>query len=220
MVSTPFKNQNLVVVISGPSGCGKSTVATALCEADDTLRLSISATTRTARPHEVEGVDYHFLTSAQFEEQIEQNAFLEWAKYGENFYGTPKSEIATAREEAKDTILEIEVNGALQVQKQDLTPARSILIFLIPASFAILEKRLRGRKTESESELIKRLEIARTELSQITHYDYCVINPENAVEQAVCQIQAIISAERCRITPEQTATFVESFLGIPNRRDL
>ncbi len=219
MVSTPFKNHNLVVVISGPSGCGKSTVATALCEADDTLRLSISATTRTARPREVDGVDYHFLTSAQFEEQIEQNAFLEWAKYGENFYGTPKSEVTAAREEGKDTILEIEVNGALQVRRQDLAPARSILIFLIPASFALLERRLRGRKTESEVELIKRLEIAKTEISQITHYDYCVINPENAVEQAVCQIQAIISAERCRITPEHTATFVESF-SIPNRRDL
>ncbi len=219
MVSTPFKNPNLVVVISGPSGCGKSTVATALCEADDTLRLSISATTRKTRPREVDGVDYHFLTSAQFEEQIERNAFLEWAKYGENYYGTPKSEIETARQEGRDAILEIEVNGALQVRKQDLSPARSILIFLIPASFTILEKRLRGRETESEAELIKRLEIAKTEISQITHYDYCVINPENAVEQAVCQIQAIISAERCRITPEQTAAFVESF-SIPNRRDL
>lgn len=219
MVTTPFKNHNLAVVISGPSGCGKSTVATALCETDDTLRLSISATTRTARPREVDGVNYHFLTSTQFEEQIGQNAFLEWAKYGEHYYGTPKSEIETARQEGKDTILEIEVNGALQVQKQDLTSTRSILIFLIPASFAILEKRLRGRKTESETELTNRLEIAKTEISQITHYDYCVINHENAVEQAVSQIQAIISAERCRITPEQTATFMESF-SIPNRREL
>lgn len=211
MVSTPFKNHNLVVVISGPSGCGKSTVAKALCEADGTLRLSISATTRMARPDEVDGVNYHFLTRAQFEKQIEQNAFLEWAKYGDHFYGTPKSEILAARQEGKDTILEIEVNGALQVQKQDLTPARSVLIFLIPASFAILEKRLRGRETESEAELTNRLEIAKTELRQIIHYDYCVINPENAVEQAVCQIQAIISAERCRINSEQTATFIQSF---------
>lgn len=223
MVSTPFNNYNLVFVISGPSGCGKSTVATALCEADDTLRLSVSATTRAPRPNEVDGVNYHFLTSAQFEKQIEQNAFLEWAKYHENFYGTPKSEIEAARQVGKDTILEIEVNGALQVRKQDLTPARSILIFLIPASFAILEKRLRSRKTESEDELANRLEIAKTEISQITHYDYCVINPENAIDQTVHQIQAIISAERCRVTPEQTATFVESFFGIPsipNRGDL
>lgn len=219
MVTTPFENHNLVVVISGPSGCGKSTVANALCKTDGTLRLSISATTRTARPREIDGVDYHFLTSTQFEEQIEQNAFLEWAKYGEHYYGTPKSEIEIARQGGKDTILEIEVNGALQVRKQDLSPARSVLIFLIPASFAILEKRLRSRKTESEAELIKRLEIAKTELSQITHYDYCVINPENAVEQAVSQIQAIISAERCRLNLEKIATFTESF-DIPNRRDL
>ncbi len=219
MVTTPFKNHNLVVVISGPSGCGKSTVANALCKIDDTLRLSISATTRTARPREIEGVDYHFFTSAQFEKQIEQNTFLEWAKYGEHYYGTPKSEIEMACQEGKDTILEIEVNGALQVRKQDLSPARSVLIFLIPASFAILEKRLRSRKTESEAELTNRLEIAKTEISQIIHYDYCVINPENAVEQTVCQIQAIISAERCRIIPEQTPTFIESFC-IPNRQDL
>ncbi len=219
MVTTPLKNHNLVVVISGPSGCGKSTVANALCKTDGTLRLSISATTRTARPREIDGVDYHFFTSTQFEEQIEQNAFLEWAKYGEHYYGTPKSEIEIARQGGKDTILEIEVNGALQVRKQDLSPARSVLIFLIPASFAILEKRLRSRKTESEIELTNRLEIAKTEISQITHYDYCVINPENGVEQAVSQIQAIISAERCRLNLEQIATFIESF-DIPNRRDL
>ena len=219
MVSTPFNNQNLVIVISGPSGCGKSTVVKALCEADDIYRLSISATTRMARPNEVDGVNYHFLTQAQFEDKIEQNAFLEWAKYRENYYGTPKSEIAAARQEGKDTILEIEVNGALQVRQYNLTPARSILIFLVPSSFAILEKRLRRRKTESEAELTNRLEIAKTELSQITHYDYCVINPENKMEQAVHQIQAIISAERCRINPEQTSAFVESF-GIPSRQDL
>jgi guanylate kinase len=219
MVSTPFNNQNLVIVISGPSGCGKSTVVKALCEADDIYRLSISATTRTARPNEVDGVNYHFLTQAQFEDKIEQNAFLEWAKYRENYYGTPKSEIAAARQEGKDTILEIEVNGALQVRQYNLAPARSILIFLVPSSFAILEKRLRGRKTESETELTNRLEIAKTELSQITHYDYCVINPENKIGQAVHQIQAIISAERCRINPEQTSAFVESF-GIPSRQDL
>ncbi len=219
MVSTPFNNHNLVVVISGPSGCGKSTVAKALCEADGTLRLSISATTRPARHGEVDGVNYHFLTHAQFEEKIEQNAFLEWAKYGENFYGTPISEIEAARQGGKDTILEIEVNGALQVRKHDLTPSKSILIFLIPPSFAMLEQRLRGRKTESEAELTNRLEIAKTELNQITHYDYCVINPEGKMEQAVRQIQAIISAEWCRINPEKTSAFVESF-GIPNRQDL
>ncbi len=219
MVSSPFNNHNLVLVVSGPSGCGKSTVVKALCETEETLRLSISATTRTPRPNEVDGVNYHFLTHTEFENNIEKNGFIEWAKYRDNYYGTPKTEIEKAHQENKDTILEIEVNGALQIKKQDLTPARSILIFLVPASYDILEERLRGRKTESEDELTNRLEIAKTEFRQIKHYDYCVINPEDDIEHAVRQIQAIISAERSRIIPEQTPAFVESF-GIPDRSDL
>ncbi len=219
MSSTPFKPTNLVFVISGPSGCGKSTVVNALCDSDNTLRLSISATTRAARPNEVDGVNYHFLTRDIFEERIKQNAFLEWAKYHDNYYGTPKSEVEEASKDNKDTVLEIEVNGALQVKNQDLTPVRSILIFLIPSSYDSLESRLRGRKTESEVELQKRLEIAQTEIQQITHYDYCVINHKGRLKQTIRNIQAIISAERCRINPEQTSEFIQSF-GIPNNDDL
>ncbi len=210
---------DLVIVISGPSGCGKSTVAKALCEADETLRLSVSATTRTARSSEIDGVNYHFLSKTEFEKKIKQDAFIEWAEYHKNYYGTLKSEIDTSRQEKKDTILEIEVNGALQVRKQNLSTARTILVFLMPTSYAILEKRLRARKTESEEELRKRLEIAKTELNQLKHYDYCVVNPENKVEQAVQQIQSIVSAERNRIFPEHVSTFIESF-AIPSRRDL
>lgn len=219
MVSTPINNPNLVIVISGPSGCGKSTVAKALCEVDSSLRLSVSATTRTARKGEIDSVNYHFLSKTQFEEKIRQNAFLEWAEYHNNFYGTLRSEIEVSCKEQKDTILEIEVNGALQVQKQNLSTARIILIFLLPTSFAILEKRLRGRKTESEEDLKNRLEIAKTELSQIIHYDYYVVNPENEVAQAVQQIQTIISAERCRINPEKASDLVESF-GMHSMQEL
>ncbi len=219
MSSTPFKHTNLVFVISGPSGCGKSTVVNALCEADNTLRLSISATTRAARPDEVDGVNYHFLTRDTFEEQIKQNAFLEWAKYHDNYYGTPKSEIEASQKDGKDTVLEIEVNGALQVKNHEYTPVRSILIFLIPSSLDSLEKRLRGRKTESEEELQNRLEIAKTEIRQIAQYDYCVVNHEGRLKQTIGNIQAIISAERFRINPEETSAFIDSF-GIPNRDEL
>lgn len=219
MGSRPFNQKHLVFVISGPSGCGKSTIAKKLCNADETLRLSISATTREARPNEVDGVNYHFFSHDKFEELIEQNAFLEYAQYRENYYGTLKSEINTAREQGQDTILEIEVNGALQVQSQNLTQARSILIFMIPTSYAILENRLRSRNTESEEELKNRLKIAETELQQITHYDYCVINPEKKIKRAINDIQAIIAAERSRVNPEETSTFIQSF-GIPNRSDL
>lgn len=219
MCSTPFNQKNLVIVLSGPSGCGKSTVAKALCDVDKTLRLSISATTRPARPDEVDGVNYHFLTQDTFEKWIKNDAFLEWAKYHDNYYGTPKSEIEAGQKDGKDTILEIEVNGALQVKEQNLTPVRSILIFLIPSSYTSLEQRLRGRKTESEEELKNRLEIAESEIHQITQYDYCVINHEGRLEHTVRHIQAIITAERSRVNPEQTSAFIQSF-GIPDRDEL
>lgn len=218
MVSTTIGHDNLVVVISGPSGSGKSTVAKKLCKADETLRLSISATTRKPRRGEVDGVDYHFLTPEHFTKKIEQGAFLEWANYGDNTYGTLKSEITISRQEGKDSVLEIEVNGAHQVREQDLSPARSILIFLIPASFSHLKKRLRKRNTESKKQLSQRLEIAKSELCKIDQYDYCVINGENEIEQTVNQIRTIVAAERLRINPIKTSAFAEAF-GIQNNKD-
>ena len=201
MANTHLYKPSLVIVISGPSGSGKSTVIDALCKTDPTLKLSVSATTRNPRRGEVDGVNYHFLSKAAFEAHIQQGSFLEWAAYGDNLYGTLKSEIVAAREAGKDALLEIEVKGSLQIrdQAQDLAPARSLLIFIIPPSFATLEKRLRRRQTESEKELKQRLDIAKSEVLQIQHYDYWVSNPNNAIQQAVEQIQAIIAAERSRI---------------------
>ena len=206
MANTHLYKPDLVIVISGPSGSGKSTVIDALCKSDETLRLSVSATTRPPRPSEEKGVDYHFLSKAEFENYIQQDSFLEWAEYGGNLYGTLKSEIAAAREAKKDAILEIEVKGALQIRAQDLSPARSLLIFIIPPSFAILEKRLRRRKTESETEVKKRLAIAKSEVLEIEHYDYWIRNPQNAVQDAVHQIQTIIAAERSRIDTQLIET--------------
>ena len=208
-----FYKPNLVIVISGPSGSGKSTVIDALCKADETLQLSVSATTRNPRPGEADGVKYHFLSKAEFEKYIQQDRFLEWAEYGGNLYGTLKSEITAAREAGKDAILEIEVEGSLKIRDQDLAPERSILIFIVPPSFAILEKRLRRRKTESERELKQRLDIAKTEVSMIRHYDYWISNPEDATEQAVQQIQTIINAERSRIDAKLIET-INPLLGV------
>lgn len=215
MANTPLYKPNLVIVISGPSGSGKSTVIDALCKSDETLRFSVSATTRKPRPSEVDGVDYHFLSTVEFEDHIQQGSFLEWAEYGGNFYGTLKSEIATAHESGKDTILEIEVKGSLQIREQekDLLPSRSLLIFIIPPSLTTLEKRLRRRKTESETELKQRLDIAKSEVLQIEHYDYWVSNPENAIQDAVQQIQTIIAAERSRIDTQLIET-INPLLGI------
>lgn len=215
MTNPRLYKPNLVIVISGPSGSGKSTVIDALCKADETLQLSVSATTRKPRPGEADGVKYHFLSKAEFKKYIQQDRFLEWAEYGDNRYGTLKSEIVAAREAGKDSILEIEVNGFLAIRKkqQDLAPARSIFIFIIPPSFATLEKRLRRRKTESEAELKQRLDIAKSEVREIQHYDYWVSNPQGAVKQAVQQIQTIISAERSRVDPKLIET-INPLLGI------
>lgn len=213
MANTPLYKPNLVIVISGPSGSGKSTVIDALCKADGTLQQSVSVTTRQPRPNEVEGVDYYFRSKAEFEEHVQQDSFLEWAEYGGNFYGTLKSEIVSAREAGKDAILEIEVKGALQIQLQNLSPARSLFIFIIPPSFAILEERLRRRKTESETELNKRLAIAKSEILEIEHFNYWISNPENAPQHAVQQIQTIIAAERSRIDAKLIET-INPLLGI------
>ena len=213
MANTHLYKPNLVIVISGPSGSGKSTVINALCKPDDTLRLSVSATTRKQRPSEVNGVDYHFLSKVEFEKHIQQGSFLEWAEYGGNLYGTLKSEIAAALESGKDAILEIEVKGSLQIRSQDLSPARSLLIFIIPPSLTILEKRLRRRKTESEAEQKQRLDIAKSEVREIKHYDYWVGNPEDAVQDAVQQIQTIITAERSRIDTQLIET-INPLLGV------
>ena len=218
MANTPLYKPHLVIVISGPSGSGKSTVIDALCEADETLQLSISATTRKRRPGEKDGVDYHFLSKSEFEAYIQQDRFLEWAEYGDNLYGTLKSEIAAARHAGKDTILEIEVKGSLQIreQEQNLAPARSILTFIIPPSFTTLEKRLRRRKTESETELKQRLDIAKSEVREIQHYDYWVRNPQGSIQQAVQQIQTIITAERSRIDAKLIET-INPLFGINSK---
>ena len=202
MANTPLYPPNLVIIISGPSGSGKSTVINALCKADKTLQLSVSATTRKPRPHEENGVDYHFLSKPEFEESIQQGRFLEWAAYGGNLYGTLKSELADARWKKKDVILEIEVAGSEQIREQDLAPTRTVFIFIVPPSYTVLEKRLRRRQTESEVELKQRLEIAKSEIGQIQHYDYCVSNPDNALQQTIQQIQTIITAERSRVDTE------------------
>ncbi|MDE0015061.1 MAG: guanylate kinase [Candidatus Poribacteria bacterium] len=217
MVNTHLYKPNLVVVISGPSGSGKSTVINALCKADETLIESVSATTRKPRRGETDGVDYHFLSKPEFEKYVQQDRFLEWAEYGGNFYGTLKSEIGAARAAEKDAILEIEVQGALQIQSQDLSPARSLFIFIIPPSFATLEKRLRRRKTESEAERNTRLAIAKSEILEIEHFDYWISNPENGPQHAVQQIQAIIAAERSRIDRQLIET-INPILGI-NKSD-
>ncbi len=200
--------KGLFIVMSGPSGTGKTSVIKALCKDETTLEFSISATTRPPRSDEVDGVDYHFLDQTKFEDLIQRGGFLEWVKYGGHYYGTLKSTVESTIESGKDLILEIDVHGAMKVKDIGI---RCASIFLLPPSLESLEKRLRNRKTESDSELEQRLLTAKSELDHFPDYDYYVYNPDNNVEKAVTQIRNIISAERCRIDDQLLDAISQEF---------
>ncbi len=200
--------KGLFILISGPSGTGKTSVIKALCENDTTLAFSISATTRPPRSDEVDGVDYYFLDETEFEDRIQCGGFLEWVKYGGHYYGTLKSTIESTIEKGQDLVLEIDVHGAMKVKDLGI---RYTSIFLLPPSLESLEKRLRNRKTESDSELEQRLLTAKSELDYFPDYDYYVYNLDNNVEKAVTQIRHIISAECCRIDDQLLDAISQEF---------
>lgn len=180
-------------IISGPSGVGKSTVLKELFRGRDDLYFSISATTREPREGEVNGVHYHFIDVDRFQKLIDEDAFLEYAEYVGNFYGTPKKFVDEAMEQGKDVVLDIEVQGALQVHTKR---PDTIRIFIAPPSWEELERRLVGRGTDSRDKINKRLVRAKVEFQTANTYDYFVIN--DTVEQAVCEINAIMLAEHCK----------------------
>ena len=177
-----------LIVVSGPAGTGKGTVINGLMERER-YALSVSATTRAPRGFEQDGINYFFKTVEEFEEMIKNGEFLEYAKFVGNYYGTPKKYVLQKLEEGKNVLLEIEVQGALQV-KQNYPEAT--LIFLLPPSMDELESRLRGRATDSEETIVKRLARAKEEMEYKDKYDYQVVNLE--VEQAVQEIEKIINS--------------------------
>lgn len=187
-------NQGLLIVISGPSGVGKGTVRKALFErTGHNLVYSISMTTRLPRNGEKDGVEYYFVSKEEFLHQIEKGNLLEHAEFVNNFYGTPKDKVESQLEKGNEVVLEIEVQGALQV-KQKMPNA--VFIFIAPPSFKALEDRLRTRGTESTLVINERLEKARRELKLANQYDYIVINDE--VDNAADRIMAIIRAEHAK----------------------
>jgi guanylate kinase len=186
----------LLVVISGPSGVGKDSVIEELKKRNKPWHFAISATTRPPRPGEVDGVDYIFLDTETFLEMRETGQLLESAEYSGRWYGAPRSQVADALEQGKDVFLKIEVQGAETVKA--LAP-EAVLIFLAPASFEELAGRLSQRQTENPEETARRLIIARQELARMDRYDYCIINRDGQLQQAVADIEAIIVAEKCRV---------------------
>lgn len=182
-----------VFIVSGPSGVGKSTVLRELFKGRDDLYFSISATTREPREGEEDGVHYHFIDAKRFQELIEADALLEYAEYVGNFYGTPKKYVDKAMNDGKDVILDIEVQGALQVKTKR---PETVRIFIAPPSWDELERRLKGRGTDSEEKIRNRLLRAKAELQTADVYDYFVIN--DSVDRAVREINAIMLAEHCK----------------------
>ncbi|WP_295585248.1 guanylate kinase [uncultured Oscillibacter sp.] len=180
-------------IVSGPSGVGKSTVLQALMERRKNVYFSVSATTRDPRPGEVDGVHYHFMDVDTFRARIAQDEFLEYAEYVGNFYGTPKRYVDDAMNQGKDVILDIEVQGAIQVTSKRPDAVR---IFIAPPSWAELERRLTERGTDSPEKIQKRLLRAKVEFQTAHTYDYFVIN--DSVDNAVSELNAIMTAEHCK----------------------
>ncbi|WP_062197802.1 guanylate kinase [Massilibacterium senegalense] len=188
-----YKEKGLLIVLSGPSGVGKGTVCKALREQKKEILYSVSATTRNPRPGEEHGVHYFFKSKEEFEQMIEKNELLEWAEYVGNYYGTPLGYVQNSINEGKDVILEIEVQGAMQVQKNF---PEAIFIFLAPPSLSELRNRLTTRGTETEDIINHRIQVAKEEMDMMDSYDYVV---ENDSVLAACErIHAIVVAEHCK----------------------
>lgn len=185
--------RGLLLVLSGPSGVGKGTVCAALREMLPDLVYSVSATTRPPREGEQDGVNYFFKTKEEFQRMIEEDAFLEWATYVNNYYGTPREFVEKNLEQGRDVLLEIEVQGALQVKEKY---PEGIFVFLLPPSIGELKNRIQQRGTESDEVISQRILVAQQELRMMSQYDYAVVNDE--VHAACEQIRAILMAEHAR----------------------
>lgn len=185
--------KGLLIIFSGPSGSGKGTIMKSLLASREDTVLSVSMTTRAPRPGEIDGYHYHFVTREEFEKTIAEDGFLEYAEYNGNFYGTPEAPIRRLLNEGKNVMLEIEVQGAEKVMdhRSDV-----VSIFITTPSYTELERRLRGRGTEPEEVIQKRMKTSQYELSRAFRYQYIVLNDE--VEKAVDRIITIIDAEHMR----------------------
>jgi guanylate kinase len=188
-------DKGILFVVSGPSGAGKGTLCGLLLQRMDNLCLSISATTRAPRQGEIDGISYFFIKHDEFEQKIQRHEFLEWAKVYNNYYGTPKDFVERQLSSGKDVILEIDVQGAAKVKE---SCPDGIFIFIFPPCIEELKNRIIKRGTETEKSLRQRILCARQELKAAANYDYIVLNDE--LEDAAMQLQAIVIAERCRVT--------------------
>ena len=187
-------DRGALVVISGPSGCGKGTICRDLLRKNQDYLISTSVTTRQARKGEVDGRDYYFITEEDHRRMVENDELLEYAKVHNNYYGTPKKKVIDQVDKGKVVILEIDVQGALQVKKKH---PEVITIFVLPPSMEELERRIVDRNTETEAQIEKRMSNAYKEIALVEEYDYFVVNDD--LDKAITDIRAILIAEKQKV---------------------
>ena len=189
------KNTGQLIIISAPSGTGKGSVISGLLERDKkNLWLSVSTTSRQPRSNDIPGVTYNFVSKEEFEKLIAEDYFLEYTNYVGNYYGTPKQTIKEKLDQGIDVILEIEIEGAMNIKK--LVP-EALFIFIMPPSLKTLVTRLKNRKTDSKDKIIERFHTAYKEINEVTKYNYVVVNDE--LEDAIDKVESILKAEKCRV---------------------
>lgn len=198
-------NKGKLFVVSAPSGCGKGTILFEVLNKNKNLFYSVSATTRTPREGEIDGVNYYFLSKDEFMREIDNGGMLEYAQYCDNFYGTPKKKVVEKLEQGIDVILEIETKGAMQVK--GVMP-EAVLIFILPPSVFELRRRLNKRGTEEENVIEKRVKEAEDEILKAHNYDYIIMNDE--LDKAIEDFEAVLKASK--LTKENNKNMIEEVL--------
>jgi guanylate kinase len=195
----PDARRGILIVVSAPSGGGKTTLVSGALAADAALSLSVSCTTRKPRPNERDGKDYHFVSADEFARRREAGEFAEWAEVFDHAYATPRAPLDAAIDEGREILLDVDIVGARAIKR--LYPEDAVLVFVMPPSSAELERRLRARGTDADAQILRRLARAREEVEAADEagvYDYVVVNDDP--KRATAALQAIIAAERCRIS--------------------
>jgi guanylate kinase len=188
--------RGMMLVLSSPSGAGKTTLSRMLLDHDPAVELSVSVTTRTRRANEKDGIDYHFIDRARFDHMVEAGELLEWAEVFGNLYGTPRAPVEASLAAGRDVLFDIDWQGTQQLREKARGDMASI--FVLPPSMRELEQRLRERRSDGEPEIARRLARAREEIALWRNYDYLIVNRD--VKEAIDQLEAIVQAERCRVS--------------------
>lgn len=198
-------NKGLLIVVSAPAGCGKDTILEQVLANNDNIFYSVSATTRTIRPGEVDGASYYFKSRDEFETMIKNSELLEYTEYCGNYYGTPRKAVMDMLDAGKDVVLKIEVEGAANIKR--MFPD-CVMIFILPPSISELDRRLHKRGTESEEVIQKRIAAAKNELTYAANYDYTIVN--GALEKTIEDFETVVRAEKFRVS--RNADLIEEIL--------